>query len=155
MAAAAANLADVKGRLEAAQATETELGEAATAKSAEAEAFRSRVDELRANFGKMQAEAAAKEAELNYLNDAKDAAAAFSAGAQSLLAGKLDLPAGLVLGPLADRFDAPSDLRLALEAALRSWLDAVVVKDSEAAAAVIDALVKGEAGSARLMGAPR
>ncbi len=151
VAAAAANLADVKGRLEAAQATETELGEAATAKSAEAEAFRSRVDELRANFGKMQAEAAAKEAELNYLNDAKDAAAAFSAGAQSLLAGKLDLPEGLVLGPLADRFDAPSDLRLALEAALRSWLDAVVVKDSEAAAAVIDALVKGEAGSARLI----
>ena len=151
VASAAANLAEVKGRLEAAQASEAELGEAANAKASEAEAFRSRVDELRANFGKMQAEAAAKEAELNYLNDAKDAAAAFSAGAQSLLAGKLDLPDGAVLGPLADRFDAPRDLRVALEAALRSWLDAVVVKDASAAASVVEALVKGEAGSARLV----
>jgi chromosome segregation protein len=151
VAASDVNLAEVKARLDAAQTLENELASAAAAKGAESESFRNEVDDLRANFGKMQAEAAAKEAELNYLNDAQDAAAAFSAGAQALLDGSLGLPDGTVLGSLADRFDAPSEYRVALEAALRSWLDAVVVKDSDAAAAAIAALVKGEAGSARIV----
>ena len=151
VAASDANLAEVRARLEAAQAMEEELAASVDAKSSEAEAFRSEVEDLRTNFGKMQAEAAAKEAELNYLNDAKDAAAAFSAGAQALLEGKIGLPDGTVLGSLADRFDAPADCRVALEAALRSWLDAVVVKDAAAASAAVDALLKGKAGSARLV----
>ena len=151
VAAADANLADVTARLEAAQGAEDELSAAVSAKSSEAESFRNEVEELRANFGKMQAEAAAKEAELNYLNDAQDAAAAFSAGAQALLEGKLNLPEGAVLGSLADRFDAPAEYRTAIEAALRSWLDAVVVKDAAAATAAVDALVKGDAGSARII----
>ena len=151
VAASDANLAEVKARLDAAQTKEDELTEAVGAKASESEAFRAEVEDLRANFGKMQAEAAAKEAELNYLNDTQDAAAAFSAGAQALLEGKLNLPEGTVLGSLADRFDAPAEYRLALEAALRSWLDAVVVKDAAAAAAAIEALVKGEGGSARIV----
>ena len=151
VAAADANLCDVSARLEAAQGAEAELQDAVLAKSSEAEAFRNEVEELRANFGKMQAEAAAKEAELNYLNDAQDAAAAFSAGAQALLEGKLDLPEGSVLGSLAERFDAPAQYRTAIEAALRSWLDAVVVKDAAAAVAAVGSLVKGEAGSARII----
>ena len=151
VAASEANLADVKARFDAAQTMEDELTESVGAKTSEADAFRAEVEDLRANFGKMQAEAAAKEAELNYLNDTQDAAAAFSAGAQALLEGKLNLPEGTVLGSLADRFDAPAEYRIALEAALRSWLDAVVVKDAEAAAVAIDALVKGESGSARIV----
>ena len=151
VAASDANLAEVKSRLEAAQEQESGLASATAAKGAECEAFRNEVDNLRANFGKMQAEAAAKEAEFNYLNDAQDAATAFSAGAQALLEGKLDLTEGTVLGSLADRFDAPAEFRVALEAALRSWLDAVVVKDSDAAAAAIEALVKDKAGSARII----
>ena len=151
VAASEANLADVKARLDAAQTMEDELTESVGAKTSESDAFRAEVEDLRANFGKMQAEAAAKEAELNYLNDTQDAAAAFSAGAQALLEGKLNLPEGTVLGSLADRFDAPAEYRIALEAALRSWLDAVVVKDAEAAAVAIDALVKGESGSARIV----
>ena len=151
VAASEANLADVKARLDAAQTMEDELTESVGAKTSEADSFRAEVEDLRANFGKMQAEAAAKEAELNYLNDTQDAAAAFSAGAQALLEGKLNLPEGTVLGSLADRFDAPAEYRIALEAALRSWLDAVVVKDAEAAAVAIDALVKGESGSARIV----
>ena len=151
VAAADANLADVLARLDAAQGAEGELQDAVSAKTSEAESFRNEVEELRANFGKMQAEAAAKEAELNYLNDAQDSAAAFSAGAQALLEGKLGLPEGSVLGSLADRFDAPAEYRTAIEAALRSWLDAVVVKDSAAAVAAVESLVKREAGSARMI----
>ena len=151
VAASDTNIADVAARLEAAQTRETELSASVEAKTAETERFRRDVENLRANFGRMQSEAAAKEAELNYLNDAQDAAAAFSAGAQALLEDKLGLPAGTVLGSLADRFDAPADYRIALEASLRSWLDAVVVKDAAAATAAIEALVKGKAGSARIV----
>ena len=151
VAASDANLAEVKARLDAAQTMEGELASSVDSKNEEAMAFRSEVENLRANFGKMQSEAAAKEAELNYLSDAQDAAAAFSAGAQALLDGKLGLPEGSVLGSLADRFDAPSEYRIALEASLRSWLDAVVVKDADAAAAAIGALVKGSGGSARIV----
>ena len=145
------NLEEVSARLEAAQTMEAELAAAVGGKSAELDAFRRNVDDLRANFGKMQTEAAAKEAELNYLNDTQDAAAAFSAGAQALLEGRLGLPEGSVLGSLADRFDAPAEYRIPLEASLRSWLDAVVVKDLAAASAAVDALMKGEAGSARIV----
>ena len=145
------NLEDVSARLEAAQSMETELAAAVSGKSAELDAFRRNVDDLRANFGKMQTEAAAKEAELNYLNDTQDAAAAFSAGAQALLEGRLGLPEGSVVGSLADRFDAPAEYRIPLEASLRSWLDAVVVKDIAAASAAVDALIRGEAGSARIV----
>ena len=151
VAASDANIADVAARLETAQTREAELSASVEAKTAETETFRRDVENLRANFGRMQSEAAAKEAELNYLNDARDAAAAFSAGAQALLEDKLGLPAGTVLGSLADRFDAPADYRIALEASLRSWLDAVVVKDAAAAATAIEALVKGKAGSARIV----
>ncbi len=151
VAAAQERLDGVAGRLEAAQSREGELSSSAAAKTAELDAFRRQVDDLRANFGKMQAEAAAKEAELNYLNDAQDAAAAFSSGAQALLEGRLGLPEGAVAGSLADRFDAPAEFRVALEASLRSWLDAVVVRDAAAAAAAVDAILKGEAGSARIV----
>ncbi|MBO5939907.1 MAG: chromosome segregation protein SMC [Kiritimatiellae bacterium] len=151
VAAADANLQEVLARLEAAQSAEMELTQSVAEKTSESDSFREEVEQLRANFGKMQAEAAAKEAELNYLNDAQDAAAAFSAGAQALLEGRLGLPDGSVLGSLAERFDAPAEYRIALEAALRSWLDAVVVKDGSSAALAVEALVKGEAGSARII----
>ena len=153
--AAETALASVQARLEAARTAE----EAAAATSEAAEerraALAAELDDLRANFGKMQAEAAAKEAQLDLLNDAKSAADAFAAGAQKLLDGALGLPAGTVLGSLADRFNAPADCRVALEAALRAWLDAVVVADDAAARATLEALVAQNAGSARLVVAAR
>ncbi|MGN0852182.1 MAG: chromosome segregation protein SMC [Kiritimatiellia bacterium] len=116
-------------------------------------ALAAELEDLRANFGRMQAEAAAKEAQLDLLNDAKSAGEAFAAGAQALLEGSLDVGEGVVLGALADRFDAPAAYRLALEAALRAWLDAIVVADASAARTVVQALLGKQAGSARLVSA--
>ena len=148
---AEAALASVRARLEEARAMEDAAAAASEAAEEERAKLAAELDDLRANFGQMQSEAAAKEAQLDLLNDAKAASDAFSAGAQALLDGSLGLPEGTVLGTLAERFDAPAEYRLALEAALRAWLDAVVVKDAAAAAAVASALMEKQAGSARIV----
>jgi chromosome segregation protein len=111
------------------------------------------IEDLRANFGAMQSEAAAKEAQLNLLNEAKNASEAFAAGAQAILDGRIPLEEGVVLSPLADCFDAPSEYRLALEASLRSWLDAIVVKDIASVKEVINAIISSESGSVRFVSA--
>jgi len=143
--------AEVKARLDAAKAAEAAAAAKAQAAADARDALAAELEDLRAHFGDMQAEAAAKEAQLDLLEDAKSAADAFAAGARALLDGTVKLPEGAVLGPLADRFDASAEYRTALEAALRAWLDAVVVKDADAARAAVEALVSGEAGSARLV----
>ena len=150
-ATAEQTLAEVQARLDAARAAEEEAAAANEAAEERKTALAAELEDLRANFGQMQAEAAAKEAQLDLLNDAKAAGDAFAAGAQALLDGALGLPEGTVLGSLADRFNAPPEYRLALEAALRAWLDAVVVKDAAAAQAAVTALLDKQAGSARLV----
>ena len=150
-ATAAQTLAEVQSRLDAARTAEEEAAAANEAAEERKAALAAELEDLRANFGQMQAEAAAKEAQLDLLNDAKAAGDAFAAGAQALLDGALGLPEGTVLGSLADRFNAPPEYRLALEAALRAWLDAVVVKDADAAQAAVAALLDKQAGSARLV----
>ena len=89
---AEAALAAVKARLEEARAAEDEAAAASEAAEERRAALAAELEDLRANFGKMQAEAAAKEAQLDLLNDAKSAGDAFAAGAQKLLEGTLGLP---------------------------------------------------------------
>ncbi len=151
VAAAEETLATVKARLDAARAAEDAAAAASEAAEEQRAALATELENLRANFGKMQAEAAAKEAQLDLLNDAKSASDAFAAGAQKLLDGSLGLPEGTVLGSLAERFDAPAEYRVALEAALRAWLDAVVVADAAAAQTAVKALLAQNGGSARLV----
>ena len=149
---AAENLAEVRARLETAKASENEFAEAEAGAEEARAAFAAELDDLRANFGKMQSEAAAREAQLSLL-ESEDAGGGFAEGAKALLDGTLGLPADGVVGSLADRFSAPAEYRVALEAALRCWLDAVVVKDAEAAKAAVAALVAKNAGSARVVSA--
>ncbi len=144
-------LASVRARLEAAKVAEEAALEASEAAEEQRAALAVELEDLRANFGKMQSEAAAKEAQLDLLNDAKSASDSFAAGAQALMDGTVGLEDGIVLGPLADKFNAPQEYRLALEAALRSWLDAVVVKDVQGAAQAVKALLASEGGSARIV----
>ena len=142
----------VEARLEAAKTAE----ESAEAAREEAELRRSalveELEDLRANFGAMQRDAAAKRAQLDLLNEADESAESFSSGAQALLDGSLPPPAdAIAIGPLADIFDSPGEYRLALEASLRSWLDAVMVPDGDAARKAVAALRAGGAGSARIV----
>lgn len=154
-AAAEKSLASVTARLEGARAAEEAAAAANDAAEERRAALAAELDDLRANFGKMQAEAAAKEAQLDLLNDAKAASDAFAAGAQALLDGAVAVEGHAPLGSLADRFNAPAEYRTALEAALRAWADAVVVENAEAAAAAVSALSRHQAGSARLVAQAR
>ena len=97
-----------------------------------------------------QSAAAAKRAQLDLLNDATESADEFAAGTRLLLDAEnpLGIASGAVMGPLAEKITAASELRLALEAALRAWLDAVVVKDASAARAIIAKLAAQETPAA-------
>jgi chromosome segregation protein len=97
---------------------------------------------------------AARQAQLEVLSDPGAADDELPPGTQMLLdpANPLKLPADAIIGPMAEQFSAPADLRLALEAALRAWLDAVVVRDDASARAVIEALLnQGRPAAARLI----
>lgn len=114
-------------------------------------------DELRGvqeQSGKMQSEAAAKRAQIDLLTDRAEASDEFAPGSKLLL--DMENPLGIapqtVLGPLADKFNAPSALRLALEAALRAWLDAVVVRDAAGARDVLGRLLaQGKSAATRVV----
>ena len=63
----------------------------------------------------------------------------------------LGAEAGEVIGPLADLLETPPKFRLALEAALRAWLDAVVISDRPRAIELLMRLRSLNAGEARLL----
>lgn len=146
---AQAALDEVKARLESAKAAEEDATAQAQTAEDERASLAAELEDLRTNFGKMQQEAAAKEAQLDLLNDTKDSADAFAAGAQKLLNGECDEVT--VVGALADKFSAPSEYRLALEAALRSWLDAVIVQDAASAMLAVEKLLANDGGSVRIV----
>ena len=103
---------------------------------------------------RMQSEAAAKRAQIDLLTDKSESSDEFACGSKQLLdpSNPLGLDAQSVLGPLADKFNAPSELRLALEAALRAWLDAVVLRDAAAARQALAVLfAQGQHAAARVV----
>jgi len=109
---------------------------------------------LQEQTAKLQSDAAAKRAQIDLLNDRSEASGEYGAGSQKLLddAASLGLDRPAIIGPLADMFDAPKDLRLALEAALRAWLDAVVLRDGASARKAVAALLaQGAHAAARLV----
>jgi chromosome segregation protein len=105
-------------------------------------------------LSRLQSQAAAKRAQLDLLTDRKESSDEFQPGTSLLLdpANPLALDASGILGPLAELLSAPADMRLALEAALRAWIDAVAVRDDALAAQAVAALVKqGKHAAARLI----
>jgi chromosome segregation protein len=109
---------------------------------------------LKDEAARMQSDAAAKRAQLDLLTDKSESSDEYAAGSQLLLdpANPLALDPTSVLGPLADKFNAPQNLRLALEAALRAWLDAVVIRDAASARKALGLLLaQGSHAATRLI----
>ncbi len=105
-------------------------------------------------LSRIQAQLAAKRAQLDMLTDRAAATDELPPGTRLLLdpANPLKLSAEAVIGPLAEQFTAPNDLRLALEASLRAWLDAVVIRNTVDATDVMVALfAQGRPSAARLI----
>ncbi len=112
-----------------------------------------KADALQHQLVELRAQLAATGARLDLLAEDEAAAEDFPAGSQLVLneENPLGIDRGAVLGPLANQLDVSAEYRKALEAALRAWLDAVIVRDPVTAVNVLQALDSKAAGTARLL----
>jgi len=101
----------------------------------------------------LASEVAAREAQVNLLTRSRAEAQGFPAGAKKLLENTpvpgVD-PQG-ILGSLAEKVRADKEHELALEAVLRSWLDAVLVTDAASALDIARHLQAAKGGAVRLL----
>ncbi|MCL2104211.1 MAG: chromosome segregation protein SMC [Kiritimatiellaeota bacterium] len=146
--------AEVKARLDSSQEAEEFTRERFETLEQERNDTTTDLRALQDETARLQSDAAAKRAQIDLLTDRRESSDEYAGGSKQLLdpSNPLELDAQSVLGTLADKFNAPQTLRLALEAALRAWMDAVVVRDAETARAVVTALLaKGSNAAARLI----
>ena len=105
---------------------------------------------------RLHAQRAARLAQIDLLTEQEARAESFQSGSRMLLddANPLQLAEGVVLGPLAGQFKASAEYRPALEAVLRAWIDAVVLRHADEAPAVLRSLLAcGSPAGARLVAA--
>jgi chromosome segregation protein len=104
-------------------------------------------------LAKLKPEAAGIEAKINLLNASREEQEGFPEGARRILAKDPALPydESDVLGPLAEQVRAHDGYQRALEAVMRPFIDAIVVRHDETAAYLLRALADQNLGSARLV----
>jgi chromosome segregation protein len=103
----------------------------------------------------LASEAAAREAQVNLLAKSRAEARGFPAGAKKLLENTPvpGVDPKRILGSLAEKVRADKAHKLALEAVLRSWLDAVLVTDAASALDIAKQLQAAKGGAVRLLAA--
>ena len=108
---------------------------------------------LRARIGELQAAVAGKKAQIELLEKSEADAEGFPGGARLLLdaAEPMRFDRRNLLGSLADHLHTEPEFRTALEAVMRAWLDALVVRNDAEAAALLAELNERAVGSARLL----
>ena len=149
-------LAEARERLEGVRETladkAADAQDACTAAERELESVRDLIRGGQEELSSASSRLAAHQAKLDLLREQEESAESYQSGSQLLLSADnpLAVPNGAVLGPLAGRFGAPPKYRAALEAALRAWIDAVVVR-SPADAADILARLAGKGAPTRLV----
>ena len=138
-----ARLDDVSGEVETLQGMAEANADAVSAAERRLSDGRAALAEAQAARASVRADTAACEARLKVLEEAGKSKDGLPAGAAALLdpGNPLGVPAGAVAGPLADAFSAPKDVRTALQAVLRAWLDAVAVRTGADAATVASLLL--------------
>ncbi len=112
-----------------------------------------RTRQLRGETAQLQAQAAAKQAQLELLKKSEAEAKGFPGGAKLLLDAKkpLSVSREVLLGSLASLIKTAPEYGTAVEVALRAWMDAVVVRDEAAGIALLNELLHRAAGSARML----
>ena len=118
--------------------------------------LRERMQAKRDELNAVLTDIASQRAKIDLLREQEESAESMPGGSKMLLdaANPLSLADGVVLGPLADKFRAPPKYRAALEAVLRAWIDAVVLRDAADAADVVRRLLAtGKPASSRLVAA--
>ncbi len=113
------------------------------------------IKEREKQLGANHSQSAALTAQIALITKSLEAKDEFSDGVKQVLKdpSALGLASGCVLGALADQITAEPDYRQALEAVLRMWLDAVVVKDAVCARDLIRRLASDPQGSICLLAA--
>ncbi len=108
---------------------------------------------LQRDLSALASSTAAREAQIHLLERSQAEAQGFSAGAKKLLEKKTvpGVNPKDVLGALADKLRADKAHKTALEAVLRSWLDAVLVADPARALDIAKNLQAAKAGTVRLL----
>jgi len=96
---------------------------------------------------------ARRQTTIELLSDADEVQGDFPGGTQLLLdqKNKLGVDHNKMLGALAEHLSAPPEYTAALEAALRSMLDAIVVEDSESMREFLSKIAAAGEGAARLV----
>lgn len=133
------------------QAAKARLDAALTA---QAENRRLRAETAR-QLAELDARLAALQAQVELLHESEGIDSGFPGGARAILSRdtKWDLDRSQLLGPLAEHLRARPPYELALEAALRSWLDALVVSRPAVALEWIEKTHRLGAGAIRLLAA--
>lgn len=110
---------------------------------------------LRQQISDLRARTAAREAQAELLRRSEQAQEGFPGGARLLMDAKAPFSAdrSAVRGALARHLRAEPSYQPALEAVLRPWLDALIVRDGAAARDLLRELDRQRAGSARLLAA--
>ena len=106
-----------------------------------------KIQTLEKEISELQRKLADKNARLEMVFEARKEG--FPAGAQHLL----DRRDENIVGPLAEQFTAASGFETALEAVLRPWMDALVVRTRSGARNVLTLLAEGNQGAVRLLAA--
>ncbi len=155
------SVTDLGGRLEELEGETETLTGMVDANGETVSANERKLDKLRASLreseqarSEIQSQIAVHKARIQLLTDAAKQSGDTPAGIPLLLdkANPLSLPAGAVLGAMAEQFSAPKECRKVLEAVLRAWIDAVAVRSTDDAAAIVAKLLAtGKPAGARLM----
>ncbi len=108
---------------------------------------------LQKAVGSLRSQLAARRAQIELLEASGQQHEGFALGARQLLNAKdsIQLDRSKVLGPLAEMIQIDGHWQNALEAALRPWLDAVVVDGDSAALEILRAMEDQSGGAVRLL----
>ena len=147
--AASAELENLRAQAEEKVSSHALLGEAL-------QTARDDLQEARDEVTRLTTQMAAERARIDLLEEQEARAESFQSGSRKLLdpANPLSLAEGVVVGPLAEVFKTSAEYRPALEAVLRAWIDAVVIRDATDAPVVLASLLAaGNASAARIIAA--
>jgi chromosome segregation protein len=114
---------------------------------------RSGIEALRQSLAENRAASAGRQAELDTLQRSEDAAEGYASGARALLDLAKTGGAPGVLGPLAGHVTAEPGYEAAIQAVLRPWMDAILVRNRATAISLLAQMAARKDGSASLFAA--
>ncbi len=120
---------------------------------AERKEMAANISETQQQRATLQSQVAGMDARLEMLTDVEEVKHDFPGGAQLLLdpENPLNTELDAIMGPLTSHFSVPETYTRAVESALRSMLDVIVIRDTATAHDLLDKIKNAAKGAARLL----